>query len=230
VVEFINSAFDSIWRKSGKPNFVVEKTCANTLRVPFVEAVLDAPFYIQIVRHGSEVVPSAVKRWHGELEVPNIAYFAAKARYIPLFDIPSYLFSFVAKRVNKIFGKQHRLSTWGPRFEGLNAGVDEDLAVVCARQWVACVDKTQNALMDIDAHRWMTIYYEDLVSDPVAEITRVLNRLNVQHKPEKITEAVALIRKKETSKEGYVINNDEVVNVITPTLQRVGYGVKKKVG
>jgi LPS sulfotransferase NodH len=226
VVRFINAAFDAIWNKFGKPDFVVEKTCANTLRVPFIEAVLDAPFYIHLVRHGSDVVPSAVKRWRGELEVPNIAYFAAKARYIPLLDIPSYLYSFVAKRVRKIIGKEQHLSSWGPRFEGLDASKNEDLDVICARQWAACVNKTQDALDDVDPQRWITIYYEDFVSDPVAEITRVLAQLDVQHTPEQITDAVALVRRKQTNKDGTTINNPDVVSVIAPTLQRLGYGVK----
>jgi hypothetical protein len=226
VVRFINGAFDTIWSKSGKPDFVVEKTCANTLRVPFIEAALDAPFYIHLVRHGSGVVPSAVKRWRGELEVPNIAYFAAKARYIPVFDIPNYLYNFAAKRVRKMIGREQHLSSWGPRFDGMNAGKTEDLEVTCARQWAACVDKTQDALVDIDPQRWITIYYEDFVSDPDVEITRVLDRLNVKHTPEKITEAATLVRRKQTDKNGKTINNKKVMSIIAPTLQRLGYGVK----
>jgi LPS sulfotransferase NodH len=227
VINYINGAFNSIWSKSGKPDFVVEKTCANTLRVPFIEAVLDEPFYIHLVRHGSGVVPSAVKRWRGELEVPNFAYFAAKARYIPVFDIPSYLLGFVAKRVNKVMGRVQHLSSWGPRFEGLDAQANEDIDVICAQQWVACVNKAQDALVDIDPMRWITIYYEDFVSDPGAEIMRVLDALNVKHTHENIADAVKSVRRKQTNKNGKAIVNPKVANIITPTLQRLGYGVKK---
>jgi hypothetical protein len=36
---FIRAAFLHLWHHSGQPHFVVEKTCANTLPVPFVDAI-----------------------------------------------------------------------------------------------------------------------------------------------------------------------------------------------
>ena len=227
VTNFIRNAFASIWRKSGKPDFVVEKTCANTLRVPFIESVLDAPFYIHLVRHGSDVVPSATKRWRGILEVPNFAYFAAKARYIPVLDIPNYLASFIAKRVNKVLGKQAHLSSWGPRFVGLDLLNEEDLDVICAKQWDACVSKTLDGLEQIDKGRWITVYYEDFITDPVAEMARILDQLNVVHNRDVIADAIQLVRTKKTDKNGRVIPNVKVAEIISPTLARLGYGVRK---
>ena len=45
---YIRRAFQRIWRETGKPCFVVEKTCANSLRVPFVDAVVPEAEYIHI--------------------------------------------------------------------------------------------------------------------------------------------------------------------------------------
>ena len=43
VTSYIRSAFNRI-AKQHQPNYVVEKTCANTLRVPFVHTVLHVLF------------------------------------------------------------------------------------------------------------------------------------------------------------------------------------------
>src|SRR5690606_11626506 len=87
VKPYIRRQFLKLWRRSGKPAFVIEKTCANTLRVPFVDAVLPEAKYLHLVRNGFDVVASSRKRWKGELEVPSLPYFLAKAKYVPLRDI-----------------------------------------------------------------------------------------------------------------------------------------------
>lgn len=52
VRQFIRKAFLRIWQEQSRPDFVVEKTCANALRVPFVSAVLPEARFIHIVRDG----------------------------------------------------------------------------------------------------------------------------------------------------------------------------------
>lgn len=226
VKTYINGAFDAIWKATGKPAFVVEKTCANTLRVPFVDAVLDDAFYINLVRHGSNVVPSAVKRWRGELEVPSFSYFAAKARYIPLADVPSFLFGFVNKRIGKLLGRQAHLSSWGPRFDGIDDYAKGDLDIVCAHQWAACVTQTQDALRAIDPDRVITIYYEDFLSDPASELARILDRLQVDAPADQIKQAVQSVRTKDTDKLGSAIANPDVRKILSPVLNDLGYGEK----
>jgi hypothetical protein len=226
VVRFINKAFDAIWKRSNRPEFVVEKTCANTLRVPFVDAVLDDAFYIHLVRHGSDVVPSAAKRWRGELEVPSIAYFAAKARYIPLGDAPSYLYDFVAKRVGKHVGKRKFLSSWGPRFDGIDDFPRGDLDVLCAKQWAECVSQTRLALSGIDPDRTITVYYEDFLTNPAAELKRITCALEKRYPEKLLSQAVSKVRQKNKDKMGSVIESEQVKNILSPVLTEIGYGVR----
>ncbi len=66
---------------------VVEKTCANSLRVPFVDAVVPEARFVFIRRNGLDAVGSAMARWKAALDIP---YLARKARFVPVIDIPWY--------------------------------------------------------------------------------------------------------------------------------------------
>ncbi len=59
---------------------VVEKTCATSLRVEFVRAVLPDAKYVFITRDGLDAAASAMERWHAPLD---LRYTAAKARFVP---------------------------------------------------------------------------------------------------------------------------------------------------
>ncbi|MEL7430325.1 MAG: sulfotransferase [Pseudomonadota bacterium] len=75
VRHYIQSAFDQICRKEGGDT-VVEKTCANTLRVPFIDAIFPDARYINIVRDGRDVTASAMKRWRSSVDWPYMKRIA----------------------------------------------------------------------------------------------------------------------------------------------------------
>ena len=110
IKKFIRRAFNRIAQKRGL-KYVVEKTCANSLRVSFVERVFPEAKFIFIVRDGRDVVESALKRWVAPLDIP---YIIKKARYIPLTDIPYYSIRYLWHRIYRVFSKINRVSFWGP--------------------------------------------------------------------------------------------------------------------
>lgn len=225
VVKFIQNAFHKEWMALDKPRFLVEKTCANTLRVPFLEAVLDQPFYIHIVRHGGDVVPSAAKRWRGDLELPALSYFLLKARYIPLVDIPVYLWAFLAKRMGMIMGRKQRLSTWGPRFDGIDDWAEKPLEQLCSKQWVECAIQADNALAALPQERVVRVFYEDFITDPQSEIRRILSLVNSNATDEDIQDCVKAVRVKKTDKAARAIENKDVAEILAPALKQFGYGI-----
>ncbi len=78
VRRYVDSQFERV-RGSGGGR-VVEKTCANSLRVEFVHAVRPAAHYVQIVRDGYDAAPSAVERWHAPFDA---RYTAARSCATP---------------------------------------------------------------------------------------------------------------------------------------------------
>ena len=174
----IRRSFDGVARRAPGTRFVVEKTCANSLRPGFVDAALDDARFIQIVRDGRDVVPSAMKRWRGELEVNPRAYFLAKARHTPLRELPRYGAAFFGRRLSKLFGRSDRLTKWGPIYSRLDHDPSRPLSAICAEQWAACVDRTDEYLETLPAHRWIRVRYEDLGHAPAAELRRIADFLN----------------------------------------------------
>lgn len=174
----IRRAFQRIWWHQGQPNFVVEKTCANSLRVPFVGAVLPEARYVHIVRNGFDIVASARKRWRGELEVPGLPYYLAKARYAPLSDLPRYAISALRSRLAIRLGLQEHFDSWGPRFAGLEALSDAPLDEIVARQWMACVNASDAAFARTAEPRVLELRYEDFTTEPAASLARITNWLD----------------------------------------------------
>ncbi len=151
---------------------LVEKTCANSLRVGFVDAVFPEARFVVIERDGRDVVPSAMKRWTAELDIP---YLVRKVRFVPRRDLPHYGLRYLRSRLARSGSADGRLSTWGPRFTGLDTLVADDtpLDVVCAEQWAACTTATDRQIADIDPDRVLRISYERFVSDPSAVLREV---------------------------------------------------------
>lgn len=177
VIQYIRSQFIKQSRASGSvvPGFLLEKTCANSLRVPFVNAVLPEARYIYIVRDGRDVVSSAMRRWTAPLDVN---YLAAKARYVPPSDLAYYAFRYALNRFSKIVDRRSALSVWGPRFEGMQEFTPSSrLEDVCAAQWVRCVTLSGEAFADMDASRWHQVRYEDFVSEPASILREIVDFL-----------------------------------------------------
>ncbi len=215
VVAYIRNQFTKQWKRSGRPAFLVEKTCANTLRVPFIDQIFPEAMYIQIVRDGSDVVRSAEKRWSGELEVPSLSYFLAKARFIPVTDIPVYLWSFLSKRLGLLTGTSKHLSSWGPRFKDIDKTHVNTLQEMCAHQWVACVEATREHLSNIDPSRQITISYEDFLRDPQGEILKILDFLEVNLPAAELAQAVKKVRVKTTEPRHVELENKAAEGIVS---------------
>lgn len=221
----IRRAFDRIWRASGKPGFVVEKTCANTLRVPFVDAVLPDARYLVLVRDGVDVVPSAMKRWRGDLEFPGLPYLLAKAKYAPLSDLPRYAMTSLIGRLDLMRGRE-RLSTWGPRFTGIGDLNGAPLEELCARQWSASVNATDRALAEIPPDRQFHLRYEDLTQAPADWLAKILAFLGTDRTDPQIAHAADIVQGGSVGKGRGRADIDlaGVLPLMQPTLKRHGYG------
>jgi len=162
-------------RYAGPGGILVEKTCATSLRVPFVDAVFPEARYVQIVRDGRDATASIADRWTSSA---GLRYIVRKARFVPPTDVLRYAGRFVAARLRQRGSRDRRLPTWGPRFEGIDDFVrSEPLIRVCARQWAQCVTQSSDALEAMPSDRWLRVHYEELARHPREIVSGILEWL-----------------------------------------------------
>lgn len=170
VTSYIQHQFTKM-AASTQADVLIEKTCANSLRVGFVEKVIPDAKYIFIVRDGLDVVGSALERWHASLDIP---YILKKARYVPLTDFPYYASRYLLNHVYRIFSQEKRLAFWGPVLDDMDDLLRKHTVTeVCALQWKRCVDKSERDLAAISSDRVIRVRYEDFVNDPLSEYEKI---------------------------------------------------------
>lgn len=188
--KYIGRKFDQMADRAGC-SYLVEKTCANSLRVPFVDAVVPRARYICLIRDGADVVASATKRWGAKLDLP---YIAKKARFVPVGDLPFYACRYGIHRLRKLVTSENTLPTWGPIYKGMKEDAQcRTLAEVCALQWLNCVKKSTGALSVLPNDRVLTIRYEEFVASPESKLTAVLEFLEAPVSSVAIGQAVSNI-------------------------------------
>lgn len=195
---FIRTAFSKRIRQSSLSDFpddqrfILEKTCANSLRVSFVDAVLPEAKFIHLIRDGRDVVASARKRWQASLDIP---YLLAKARFVPRSDLWYYASRYLGNRLSKQRSSEKALAVWGPRFVGMeDIGKTHDLDQVCAHQWVRCVEQSEQAFAQMDNSKYYQIYYEEFVQSSEKVLKGIADFLSFQHDADELKQACSQVR------------------------------------
>lgn len=182
VKSFLRGVFDKFGRKH-HADVVVEKTCATSLRVGFVDEVLPDAKFIFIRRDGIDATASTMKRWNAPFD---LQYTLKKVRFVPLRDFPLHLASFAGKKVKqRLSGDAGQESGdamvhtwWGPRpHDYLTIMQEHTLEEAAFIQWQRCIESTADELGSINQDRWLEVRYEDFTADPTAELRRILNWL-----------------------------------------------------
>ncbi len=203
---------------------VVEKTCANSLRVPFVDRAVPDARYVYIYRDGLDTTGSAKLRWQATLDIP---YLLEKVRFVPLTDLPYYGTRYLWSRVYRLFSREKRLAFWGPALDGMPEILERhSLNEVCALQWLRCVENAEAAFTDMPPDRVIRVRYEDFVRDPEAQLKRLLAFLELEVPEEELRRAVAGVSSKSIGKGRASLEEGEVKrleSLIGEALERYGY-------
>jgi hypothetical protein len=223
IKSYIQQRFNEIHDRYSS-GIVVEKTCANSLRIPFVDAVLPDAKYIFICRDGIDAVGSAKQRWTAELDIP---YILEKVRFVPKFDLPYYGLRYLWARMFRLISREKRLAFWGPTLDGMQAVLKaHTLNEVCALQWQRCVDKAEDAFSAMPEEKVIRVRYEDFVQQPVIELARILSFISKEVPSQEIDKAVADVSAHSLGKGRKTLGEAEVVKLealIGETLERYGY-------
>ncbi len=220
---YIQKKFDQLARKK-ELNYVVEKTCANSLRVPFVDKIFPDARYIFIYRNGIDALASAQLRWKASLD---IKYILEKVKFVPTADLPYYGLKYLCNRVYRLFSREDRLAFWGPQLTDMNSLLEQySLEQVCALQWKKCVESADNALSRLPKERVVRVKYESFVQSPREEIERITKELHMPCKTHELDSAVSGVRKSSIGKGVQQLDKkvlDSVRPLIVDTLNNYGY-------
>ena len=205
-------------------DYVVEKTCANSLRVPFVDAVVPEAKYVFIYRDGIDATGSAKLRWTAKLD---IAYILEKVRFVPKADLPYYGLRYFWARVYRLVSREKRLAFWGPSLENMESVLQEHtLNEVCALQWQRCADRAEEALSRMPGDKMIRVRYEDFVRKPAEELTRILAFMGKEVSRQDVARAVEGVSARSLGKGRKALGADEVAKLealVGESLKRYGY-------
>jgi len=220
---YIHNAFSNQIKKTNA-NVLIEKTCANSLRMDFVRAIFPEAKYIIIIRDGRHVVKSAIKRWQAPLD---IRYIAQKARFVPPSDIPYYAIRYAVHRAKKILSPDDSLPMWGPIYKEMyEHSKAYNVEELCAEQWISCVNSTLASVQKIEKKRTCIVSYESLQQHPTTEVERVLRFVTGNHQID--NEMVSLLsgtikRKTEKDSETKLNLRLDLEGRFNSLLERLGY-------
>lgn len=223
VQNYIRRQFDWVARRYDA-RIVLEKTCANSLRVPFVDRVIPEARYIFIHRDGLDAVDSALARWKAPLD---ISYIARKARFVPAMDLPWYAVRYFGSRLYRLVSREGRVGLWGPRFDGMERSLAEyPLDEVCAWQWARCVVSAADAFGAMPGEKWLSVAYEEFVREPEREFGRMLDFAGIEAPPGRVRAAVADVRADSVGRGRARLTRETVARLeglVGDTLRRFGY-------
>jgi len=223
VKRYIQKAFELASNRY-QAGVLVEKTCANSLRVPFVDSIVPDAKYIFIVRDGVDATGSAKKRWTSKIDM---LYIWEKVKFVPILDLPIYAIRYLWARLFRLFSKDDRLAFWGPELDNMNDLLKErTLNEVCAIQWKHCVDSAESAFSNMSPDKVIKTRYEDFVSNPEYELERILNFVDIKVSANEVKKAVKSVSCKSLGRGRSSLGEKEVEHlesVIYDTLERHNY-------
>ena len=181
VVRYIRCQFNKLSKKFHS-GIIVEKTCANSLRVDFVHTILPKARIVHLVRDGRAVAESARRCWKGQ---PSVNYLLKKACWVPPRDIPYYAFRYIRYQLGRFSRHDTKQKSWGPRFAGLDELVKEKTLIeVCGIQWKVCVQAAESAMKDLPSDQTITLRYEDIIDSSLSTIGRLFEKIKLPFTPE----------------------------------------------
>lgn len=222
---YIRDRFDKL-QKETKGKVIVEKTCANSLRIRYINEIFPHAKFIIINRDGRDVVPSAMQRWVSSFD---FTYTLKKLKQVPVSDLFYYISRFGINRIKKMVTKTESLSFWGPLYNGIATDVKEKtLMEVCALQWKNCAEKTIFERKYLQEERIFDMRYEEFVKNPKAEMQRLGAFLDVTLDDGIIDELTKGVSDKSVGSHKKIFTAEELVNlesIMAPTLLKLGYEV-----
>mgnify|MGYP006284981365 FL=1 len=227
-----------------RDRMLVEKTAANSLRLPFILKVFPSARIVHIVRDGRDVAVSAREKWQGRYSVfekEELGYGSRRkamvfriwkrmlSRDISIWNIHNYLTTGLGM-IKSVMGLSN-FSIWGPQFPGIQElSESHSLIEVCAFQWLSSVESVMNFHKNNPSVPYLEVKYETLTTSPRSEIARVYDFCGLEDQ-ENIETIIENVKSGNTMKWVNQLTGeeiDELHNIIYVMLELFDYPLNKE--
>jgi hypothetical protein len=176
--EHRNEAFAHFYARLGR-GWVLDKTCINILRIPYLHALFPDAYFIYLHRDGRDNINSLMEGWRqrGRFELAQT-----------LGQLPE-----------KVAINSGEFQDWcfflPPQWRDYNMAT---LSQVCAHQWITANSLALAAKKTIPQERWIQLRYEDIFTQPIEMFEQVFERLRLPFE-EKTREYCRTLNQRPTS-------------------------------
>ncbi len=163
--------------KQKSSDFIIDKTVSNCLRLGYIEKNFEGCKYIFLGRNRVDTIKSLQKCWRlpsfsKENQSRNI--YIKKILKFPYRHCWQYGFEYLKNSLKRILNQESLVSTWGPRFSGINDYLKENgINKTCEKQFFECDSKIRSFKKTLNCTRYISINYEDLISNPNEELKKI---------------------------------------------------------
>ncbi|NWG74969.1 MAG: sulfotransferase [Rubrivivax sp.] len=187
--------------------WVLDKTCINVMRIPYLHALFPRARFVFIHRDGRDNVSSMIDGWH-------------LGRSDGRFEL-SYTLGPCPETVAIENGRFREWAFFIP--PGWRAYNRAGLAEVCAFQWVSANRLALDAKAAIPPQQWIQLRYEDVFERPVAMFRDAFDRLGVPFTAELEARCAHLqptsVVKGAPRQQKWKEHNPEAIERVLPTLR-----------
>jgi LPS sulfotransferase NodH len=198
-------------RTSTRGRRFVDKTPESCLRIPYLDALFPDATFVFLRRQAADNVSSLMEAW------------SARPRFVK-YRLPEELTG-----LGPLSGNRWSF-TLVPGWRELH---EAPLEEICARQYVASNDAVLEARGSTDGERWVDVFYERLVADPVDEVRRLYAALDLQfsHRVERFAETLAesisptsvTAPRRDKWRDQYAEEIERILPLVVATERRLGY-------
>ena len=194
---------------------IMEKTPANILKVPYVNAIFPEATYLHISRNPFSYINSMELKWQRTKTLKGIRRSLAST---PITQLPYYAGHLATDLLRKKVLKKKYVSIYGPRYKGIEQDLKKhDKLKVIARQWAMCNKKAREDLAALEKSRVFSFRYEDLMEDPKTYFRRIFDHCGLGYNDDMLRNAEKMVDPGRQEK--WVRLDRQQLNAVIPEVQ-----------
>ena len=171
---YIRKFFKKFYIKTKSP-YILEKTCANSVRLNFVNKLFPNSFFIFIERNQADILNSVLIK---SKKTPKFKYIYRKFLYVPHIYKFKYLIGILDFFIKIYILKKKEPSTWGPKIRLPQKIKNKNFIYRMTYMIKYSIFKIKNDKKNIKPEKKITIKYENLVKDPKNTLFKILNKID----------------------------------------------------